>query len=536
MVGEVPRVVENIRRRVPLWLANLFVFAFLFCAVVAYFLWQAHQAKKNFVANVQEHAVLVAEVIQLSARGSVLSKRAAEEILEAFLGNTARFVGYLDKVEPFTPKELTAFSEESGLVGIRIQKAGKTVVEGPPGWLRNHPPACGPSPLLEYVEGEHLYLFSSARETDSGCVIVGIPDTRIRMMQEHLGLENVIRTISGIHCMRYVRVEKPRGSGENFKDGPAVTMIEDGDSRIAEVRVPMEDKTLAVALDAGYLYRSVGRLWRDFFLFSAALAVLGVVLSLILYRYQAAHLTQVKQFERQISAERESASLGRAAAAIAHEIRNPLNTLGMGLQRLQLEGEEINDEHLHLISLMLDAVKRANNSVGSLLRYARPKRPSKKPTRLDLLAENMLHLYAQRCEALGIKVYRKITFQKPIPVDPDLLGQVMENLLKNAVEAQPDGGVIHLAIEKKDQEACLKVKNMGFSLKPEEANRILDPYFTTKADGTGLGLTISRRVVEAHGGHMSIRVPEPGMVEISIHLPLAGVDEGMQQKNKQVSL
>ena len=133
MVGEVPRVVENIRRRVPLWLANLFVFAFLFCAVVAYFLWQAHQAKKNFVENVQEHAVLVAQVIQLSARGSVLSKRAVEEILEAFLGNTARFVDYLDKVEPFTREELTAFSEESGLVGIGIQKAGKMVVEGPPG-------------------------------------------------------------------------------------------------------------------------------------------------------------------------------------------------------------------------------------------------------------------------------------------------------------------------------------------------------------------------------------------------------------------
>ena len=61
-------------------------------------------------------------------------------------------------------------------------------------------------------------------------------------------------------------------------------------------------------------------------------------------------------------------------------------------------------------------------------------------------------------------------------------------------------------------------------MKPEEANRILDPYFTTKTDGTGLGLTISRRIVEAHGGHMSVQVSEREMVEIAIHLPLTGAE------------
>ena len=106
VAGEVARAMENRKRRLPLWMVNLFVFAFLFCAVIAYFLWQVQQARKDFLEHVREHAVLVAEVVQLSARGSVLSKRAAEDILEAFLGNTARFVDYLDKVEPFSQEEL----------------------------------------------------------------------------------------------------------------------------------------------------------------------------------------------------------------------------------------------------------------------------------------------------------------------------------------------------------------------------------------------------------------------------------------------
>ena len=114
---------------------------------------------------------------------------------------------------------------------------------------------------------------------------------------------------------------------------------------------------------------------------------------MILYRYQSNHLNEVKEFERRLSAERENASLGRAAAAIAHEIRNPLNTLGMGLQRLQLEGSEIAADHQRLIHLMLAAVGRANSSVQGLLKYARPRKPEKKPVRLDLIADNILQFY-----------------------------------------------------------------------------------------------------------------------------------------------
>ena len=347
-------------------------------------------------------------------------------------------------------------------------------------------------------------------------------------MQESLGLKNVIRTISEIPRVRYVRVETPDRPPRKHTHTPAVEIKAEGNSHVAEARVPMDDKTIAVALDADYLTRMVNRIWRNFFLFSVALAVLGAILSMILYRYQSNHLTEVKEFERRLSAERENASLGRAAAAIAHEIRNPLNTLGMGLQRLQLEGSEIAADHQRLIHLMLDAVTRANSSVQGLLKYARPQKPSKEPVHLDLLAENILQLHDRECESLGIAVKRQIAFKEPVYADPDLLGQVVENLIKNAVEAQPGGGEIHLRVEKKGQKTCLSVKNKGFLLKPDEANRILEPYFTTKTDGTGLGLTISRRIVEAHEGHMSVQVPEREMVEIAICLPLTGAEQDMR--------
>jgi len=525
------RVMAGIRRGLPLWAANLFVFSLLFCVVTAYFLWQVHQAKEDFLSHVREHAILVAEVIQLSARGSVLSKQAAEEILESFLRNTARFVGYLDKVEPFTAEELTAFSQEAGLTGIGIHRGPGEYVEGPPEWLPNHDSARSPAAGLRHLPKERLYLFSGADQGAPGRVMVGMSDAQVRTIQEHLGLDNVIRTLAGIPRIGYVRMKTVQGAGMGSPETTFVIMKEEGGRRVAEARVPMDGTEIAVALDAGYLDRSIGRLWRDFFIFSAALASLGIVLSLILYRRQAAHIAQVKEFDRQLALERENASLGRSAAAIAHEVRNPLNVLGMGLQRLLIEADELSDDHSHLVDLMLEAVKRANASVEGLLRYARPQRPLKKAMRLDLLVEDMLLLYAPRCEASGIAVSRQISFRRSIPGDPGLLGQVAENLLKNAIEAQPGGGAIHVEVSPgQDQGVCLKVTNKGFSLEPEAAERILEPYFTTKADGTGLGLTISRRIVEAHGGRMTVQVHEHGTVEISVWLPAARAGRGTTEE------
>jgi signal transduction histidine kinase len=143
----------------------------------------------------------------------------------------------------------------------------------------------------------------------------------------------------------------------------------------------------------------------------------------------------------------------------------------------------------------------------------------------------MLHLYARRSEESGIALSRRITCKRPILGDPGLLGQVAENLLKNAIEAQPAGGAIHVEVSAgQGQGVCLKITNRGFSLGPDEAERILEPYFTTKADGTGLGLTISRRIVEAHGGRLTIQVPEPGTVEISVWLPGAGTEKGTAEE------
>ncbi len=261
---------------------------------------------------------------------------------------------------------------------------------------------------------------------------------------------------------------------------------------------------------------SLDRTIDTFFLPIGVGFTVGTIIGLMQNRIEA----KTRAYERQISKEREDAALGRAAAAIAHEIRNPLNSMAMGLQRLQIEARELAPESRTLISLMLDSVRRTNGIVSGLLKYARPRKPVMKPMRLDLVVEDILSPYILLCRERGIRILWSVECREFIRGDRDLLSQVVENLFRNAVEAQPQGGFLDLAIKREEHAVALVVRNQGFSVPVNDVERIFEPYFTTKARGTGLGLPIARRIVEAHGAKMEANVTGPGTIELALHFPL----------------
>lgn len=246
----------------------------------------------------------------------------------------------------------------------------------------------------------------------------------------------------------------------------------------------------------------------------------GVTVGLVIAHLQNRMQNRTRRYERQLSREREDAALGRVASAIAHEVRNPLNALGMGLQRLQIEARELSVDHRQLVGLMLDSVSRTNRIIGGLLKYAQPQKPNRRPMRLDSMIDELLLLYQAQCRETGIAVTKHIDFREPVLADADLVRQVLQNLLLNALEAQPRGGFIALELERRGLEVSLAMRNGGFSLSADQALRIFEPYFTTKDQGTGLGLAISQRIMEAHGGRLEVRAMENNLVEIVAHLPL----------------
>ena len=522
----------------PTWKGNLAVFGLLVVIVLSYFFWQLQQTHRTFLRHVREHSKMLAGVIEVNARGAVLSQDLIEETMQTFLGNMARFVDYLDTVEPFWADELSAFAKEAGLAGIRIIRENN-IVEGPPGWIdpsaissadKNHlmqhqmeGHICNKNiHTLRHLPESHLYFLTWPKSETPKRIIVGLTAAHIEELHEQVSLSYLIDTLSGITGIQYVRIEK---LSEAVKPVGSVLLVDNPGGKIAETRLSLGSDILVVGLNAKHFFVRVDQLQDEFFVFSAILAMLGIFFSWLLHHYQSAYLKRIRDVERELARQREDAALGRAAASITHEIRNPLNAISMGLQRFQIEADDLDEEYQELVRSMLKAVQRTNGIVSNIRRYARPLEPEKKPVFLKSVIRHILSLYSQKCREYYTEVKCDIRYEEAVPGDSDMLTQVVENLFKNAVEAMPADDPIHISLDRHKNDVVLSIENSGFHLSPDEADRIIEPYFTTKTRGTGLGLAIVRRIVQAHGGRLEIRVPNDGWLRMLVYLPLEDNDK-----------
>ena len=233
----------------------------------------------------------------------------------------------------------------------------------------------------------------------------------------------------------------------------------------------------------------------------------------------------MRRYERRLAHEQEDAALGRASAAITHEIRNPLNAISMGLQRLQMEADGLTCEQQGLLTTLRQAVGRTDGIVKELRRYAGPIVPKVAPIRLSDILKHILKLYQKICQDRGISVQTQLECNGSMLGDRGLLEEVVENLVKNALEASPAGGKINIRLSEIRGNVELSMENEGFELHESRALEIMEPYFTTKTQGSGLGLSIAHRIVRAHDGQMTVAVPRPGSLKISFNMPLANVND-----------
>jgi signal transduction histidine kinase len=195
------------------------------------------------------------------------------------------------------------------------------------------------------------------------------------------------------------------------------------------------------------------------------------------------------------------------AATVAHEIRNPLNAVSMGLQRLKGEFRPTQDEeeYAHFIELMRGEVHRLNSIVEEFLSLARPLDLKPEPVRIDELLHEMAML--AESDAKSAKVQVSVVAPRDLPmarVDRNYFKQVLLNLILNGIQSMPQGGSLTLEAKAARDNLEVTVTDTGEGISNEIAPRIFEPYFTTKPKGFGLGLTIARRIIEAHGGALTL--------------------------------
>lgn len=198
----------------------------------------------------------------------------------------------------------------------------------------------------------------------------------------------------------------------------------------------------------------------------------------------------------------------RLASALAHELRNPLHVVKINLQLLAEDmGETAPPGQRDRVRRLLVEVDRADGVVKRFLDFVRRKRPRLAPADLGAVLGGVLDLVEERARRDGVEVLRDVgPGLEAVPVDREALHQALLNLILNALEAMPagDGRRLMARAHRAGAQARIEIHDTGVGIPPEMREKVFDPFRTTKPGGTGLGLAVTRAIVEAHGGAVSV--------------------------------
>ena len=305
----------------------------------------------------------------------------------------------------------------------------------------------------------------------------------------------------------------------------------DGSRRFDVVKAVTVNGSPLGFLEIGLSLKSTEAAWqrslRAMAVFGLGILAVGILGMGAIFYNQRGHLQKVRALEQEINRKERLSELGNMAATVAHEIRNPLNSVSMGLQRLKAEFTPTGDaeEYAHFLKLMQDEVRRLNTIVEQFLSLARPLKLNQEQIPVGEFLGEITTLMAADAHTSKVDIELKVAPNLPLlRADRNYFKQLLLNLVLNGVQAMPAGGRLSMAAIAEQEFLRLDIIDQGIGIEAENLSKIFQPYFTTKANGSGLGLAIARRIAEAHGGKIAVE-SRPGQGScFRVLLPFAGAE------------
>lgn len=235
-------------------------------------------------------------------------------------------------------------------------------------------------------------------------------------------------------------------------------------------------------------------------------------------------VTERRALERRAADAEALNAMAPLALGLAHEIRNPLNAAVLELHLLSRSIDRLGDEAVRepmkrRVGIVEAEIARLGRLLGEFLELARPRAPLREPVDLALVVRDVLELEAEALASHGVEVIRDLADDCFALGDMEKLKQVVLNLVVNALDAMPEGGVLRACAGVSGPEAWISIGDTGPGIAPTILAEIFDPFFTTKAAGTGLGLAIVRKLVDQHGGHVDVDTRPTVGTTVRVRLP-----------------
>lgn len=232
--------------------------------------------------------------------------------------------------------------------------------------------------------------------------------------------------------------------------------------------------------------------------------------------------TETRRLEENAKRNEKLSAMGELASGVAHEIRNPINAIGMIAQRLNKEfiPQDNEKEYSEITHLLRNEVNRINKIITQFLNYAKPLDINPQQVEINSYLNEVYKLFETQAKQRSVYFNLKGNDKFNVHIDADLIRQALLNIITNAFDAVKENGVVSIGYYKQKKDLVIEISDNGIGISPEHQKKIFDLYYTTKKDGNGLGLSITQKIISQHKGSITLQSKVNNGTTFKIILPI----------------